>query len=455
MRDLWKILPLSLFFLLAACGDDDEGTTPDSEDTSGGESTDGLERPPGTSEPDDDGRWDGDAEEPGSSEETASSPEEEVSPWGQTRAEQCERPRRGDMNSSARSAYDRGLRYSSTDAARARTAFQEALSEDSGAYKAAYNLGVLADRSGNESQALEYYRQAMRIQPDYERAAEGITTIYKRRGNVSEAVAFLEPIARTFPTNLELQAVFAEVLVDAGSYERAWEVARGALRCDERHVPSLTALVKASLAQERTELAESILTQALAVEPENGELHFIQGTLWSEEPGRFRDSLQAFERAVRFEPDHAAARMSLGIAQLAGGNYNEALQNFEYAGRLAPQLVAVHLNLGDSYRALERWNDAQASFRRALDIDPQTAEAHFNMGLMYQAAGENFPGMNALQAFQAARDEFLRYRELMGSQLRRDDPSAQYLEDLNRQIERTQRRMEREAAQQAQSGEGT
>ena len=46
---------------------------------------------------------------------------------------------------------------------------------------------------------------------------------------------------------------------------------RRALRCDERYVPALRALVKASLAQDRKELAASILANALSAAPNDAE----------------------------------------------------------------------------------------------------------------------------------------------------------------------------------------
>ena len=91
-------------------------------------------------------------------------------------------------------------------------------------------------------------------------------------------------------------------------------------------------------------------------------------------------------------------------------------------------------------------------------------EAHFNLALMYMSAGADYPGQTALESLQKSIDEFNQYRNMMGPRLARDDPSAAYLEDLNRQVEREQRRIEREAtrarrdaeraARQAEGGEG-
>ncbi|MBX3252146.1 MAG: tetratricopeptide repeat protein, partial [Myxococcales bacterium] len=375
-----------------------------------------------------------------------------ANPWGATQAERCRPPARRGMTAAARRHFDDGVRAATGgNAADAERAFQRALAEDAGAFKAAYNLGVLADRAGQENRAIEYYRQALRIQADYEKAAEGMVTIHFRRNNVPEALALVEPIARRFPTNLAMQALHAEVLVRAQRYDQAWDAARLALACDERFVPALIATLKASLAQGRRQLADSILEQALAIEGNNAELLFLKGTLLREEAARFREALEAFRRAVQVRPDYVDARVALGIAELGAGNYPQALEHFQVAAQLAPTLVAVHLNLGDAYRASKQWQKAKTSFEKALQMDSSLAQAHYNMGLMYLSAGADFPGVDLLGSLQRAKEQLSRYRSLMGPRLPRNDPSTALLTDIDRQIEREQRRLEREARAAAQA----
>jgi len=304
----------------------------------------------------------------------------------------------------------------------------------------------MADRAGNANDALDWYRRSLTMQADYERAAEGIITIYLRRGSVPDALAFIEPLARRNATNLALQALYADVLVRAERYDDAWEAARTALRCDERYVPALKALVKASLRQGRTEMATSILDQALSIDDNDAELHFIKGTMLRADPGRLRDAMTQFERAVQLRPDYTEARMALGVQLLAGGRYTEALTHFEAAAALAPTLVPVHLNLADAYRATKQWEKAKAEFDRVLRMDGNNAQAHFDMGLMYLSAGADYPGLELLTSLQKAKQEFTAYRNQMGPRLPRNDPSEAYLADLDRQIERTQRNIERDAA---------
>lgn len=369
----------------------------------------------------------------------------EESPWGATRAEQCRRAPRPTSSSRARKSFDDGVRAAARgDASLAKASFEQALKKDPQAYQALYGLGVLADRRGDEAAAIDYYRRSLQVLPDYEPALRGISTIFLRRGRAQQALEAVEPVANEYRANLELQALYAELLVETRRIEEAWLAARRALKCDERFVPALIALVKASRAQGREELADSILDQAMQIEPNNAELHFLEGERRKGEPGRLREAVAAYERAVELRPDYAEARIALGIQMLAAGNYEGALSHFQAAERLVPTLPAVHVNLGDAYRANREWSEAQRSYRRALELEPQLPEAHYGLGLLFLSAAGDFPGLDELSAYEKAVEELKAYRAQMGPRLEKGDQSEEYLRDLDRLIQRTRRRLERE-----------
>jgi tetratricopeptide (TPR) repeat protein len=108
-------------------------------------------------------------------------------------------------------------------------------------------------------------------------------------------------------------------------------------------------------------------------------------------------------------------------------------------------MVQPHLNLGDAYRASKRWQDAKKELDLALRLQSNLPEAHYNLGLLYYEAGEGFPGMSKLESLQRAQLELNTYRDQMGPRIAKDDPSVAYLTDIARQLEREQRRLEREA----------
>jgi tetratricopeptide (TPR) repeat protein len=326
---------------------------------------------------------------------------------------------------------------SSPDPARATTAFQAALSADSSAYRAAYNLGVLADRGGRTDQALTYYRQALRIQPDYELAIQGIVTIMVRRGDTAGAVSFVQPIATQYVRNLAVTAIYGEALVEATRYQDAVTAARGALRRDERCVPAMIVLIKAYRGMDRTELAADILTQAMGIDANNAELHYLHGVNLADN-NQLAQALQEFQQAVTLRPDYVDARMRLGLQYLAGANYEGARDQFLAIAALI-DTPEVHLNLGDSYRCTKQYDLAKAQFDLVIAAQPSNAQVHYDLGLMYMGQIADLTGQPQLDMAQRAQQEFTAYRTGMGSKLARDDASQGYLDTLSRQIERMQK----------------
>lgn len=365
--------------------------------------------------------------------------------WGDPEGQGGEAlPARTALSGNAAVLYQRGLAASrGGNDALAKQSFEGALQANPKSHEAAYALGVLADRAGQTNQALAQYRRALSIQPDYELAASAVVRLNLRSGNRDAALRFIEPLAKRWVRNFYLQAIWADTLAQAGRLDQAEAVARAALRRDERAVPPMISLARASLRRGRDELVESILAQAKVVDPNHPEIHFLQGKAYEDE-GRLAEALQSYRKAIELRPEYAEARTALGVQYLAGGNYNQAVEQLEVASRLVPMMPEAHLNLGDAYRAMGRWTDAKRRFDTALRMRDNLPEAHFNLGLMYMAAGDQFPGMTRLEALKRAVTEFNTYRGKMGSRLRPNDASEAYLADITRQVEREQKRIERQ-----------
>ncbi len=467
--DAWRLAACMLALVLVACGGsdekDDEGAR-GAEASSGGEATDtaaGMDRPPGSVAPSEDAdqeAWDGDAEgdaesAPGVRDDGQSTaegggteppPQDASRRFGQTRAEQCRQRPRPPMKAAARGPFEQGVRLAAEGKSRrALQAFERALQADPNHYRILYNLGVVWHRLGETQRAMDYYRRALSAQPDYEAAAAGIVRVHVARGSVPEALAFLQPLAGRYPANKALQVLLAETYILAKRYDDAWRAARVALRCDERYVPALTAIVKASLAQGREEMAREVLERALKIDPNFADLYVLKAKILLKDPTTLREGVALLEKAVQLAPEHLEARTLLGLRRLGGGAYPEALEHLRVAARLAPRLPQVQVNLGEALRANRRWQEALQAYQKALQLDPNLKEVWYDMGLLYMEAGEDFPGLDKLQAMQKALEMFRKYRDAMGPRLSRDDPVEQHMASLQRQIEREQRRREREA----------
>jgi tetratricopeptide (TPR) repeat protein len=104
-------------------------------------------------------------------------------------------------------------------------------------------------------------------------------------------------------------------------------------------------------------------------------LFFILSTLAGATLGQNRvtDSNQHANEAV--------AANERGVALVREGRHAEAIQKFERAIRLNPQLAAAYNNLGVSYNSLQRYEDAVKVLTTALRLSPNYADAYYKTTL--------------------------------------------------------------------------
>jgi len=368
-----------------------------------------------------------------------------ASRWGASREEQCATPPRPSINATARATFAEGVSLVSRgDLNTASSRFSRCLSEDRQAYAAAYNLGVLSDRQGREAEALDYYRQALRIVPSYEDSIEAIVLLHLRRGRTQEAASFIEPLATTYSFSARIQAARARVLSAMGRWDEAERAARRGLLCDERSVAGLTAFALAANGQGNVALATWVLDRIAQIEatdppsPSFAESHLLRGQIARTRPGELERALHEFEKAVELRPDYVDARMALGQMMLSSGAYPDALQHLYAAAAAAPWSWQVRLAYADSLRAVRRFDEAKREIDRTVELAPNQPEAHLSLGLLYmeQADCLRTSDFSAIATCQRAVAELTAYRNGMGSRLPATDRTQEYVTSLTRILSR-------------------
>ena len=104
--------------------------------------------------------------------------------------------------------------------------------------------------------------------------------------------------------------------------------------------------------------------------------------------GKYSEAGQAAQKAVRLDPQNAAAHSALGISYQRRGNPVEAARCFQNAVRLKSDFAKAHLGLGDALADLGRYDQAADSYRRAIAAKPKFYEAHFNLAVLYTKQGK-------------------------------------------------------------------
>lgn len=139
----------------------------------------------------------------------------------------------------------------------------------------------------------------------------------------------------------------------------------------------------------------SLWADTAAKAPANPRALTLLGVAYTDR-GESAQAFEAFQAAVRANPDFHDAHANLGSALIGRGDLTGALEAFTRARALDPKNAEDAYHLGLIYYKLGRLEEAQREYEASLQIDPEDAEAHSNLGAVHQAAGR----------WEAARAEY-------------------------------------------------
>lgn len=205
---------------------------------------------------------------------------------------------------------------------------------------------------GDFAQAEPLYRQLLREHPDN-------TEIWRRLGQVCQALGHHDDALACFGKAVQLQSNFAQAWFDLGQ--------------------TLHRLG-------RREDAGASWEQAARLQPDDPAPLNALGLLLME-LGRPAEAAIRFAQVLRLRDDSAAAHSNLGLALLNLGRAQEAKDCFQQALQLQPDVPETHNNLGLALLNLGRAEEAVGSFEQALKFRPDWADAYSNLGLAFATRG--------------------------------------------------------------------
>ena len=244
-----------------------------------------------------------------------------------------------------------------------------------------HNLGAAFQADGRYDDAVEHYRRALALQPDYAPAYNNMASAFRAKGDVRQAVSTYQQALRVRPDYAEAHYNLANALLDAGKSEEAVDHFERALRSMPASADVRNNLGIALAGQGRLKEAAAEFRDALRLDPNSAKAHRNLGdTLAS--LGASEESIDHLRKAVVINPSDAAARYDLASGLLEAGRLDEAVAEFRAALKLAPDNVEAHNNLGIALGSQGKLDEAAAEFKRALAIKPDFTDAKKNLAMI-------------------------------------------------------------------------
>lgn len=262
-------------------------------------------------------------------------------------------------------AYERAGRFGE-----ALTWYDKAITLDASRLEGYMSKGycLLAKQDCEEDQSISYkeaeeqFKNGIRQAPEAFDGYWGLSLVYEKREQWSEALRFLEESKKRRPA--------AQITIDVKICELLW-------KSGERD--------KAAIA----------LEELFRVNPQSQDaLNQLEifASEYSEQfdaPGKaitiYHDILQI--RGEAYRPDYYNRIANLHYYYR---RYEEALEHYKLAAEANPKKAVFQRNIGEAYKKLKRWEEAATAMKHGLEIDKDEAVYNREMGLVFNEEANDF-----------------------------------------------------------------
>lgn len=236
-----------------------------------------------------------------------------------------------------------------------------------------YNiLGAANAGLRNVEGAIENFKKALQINPDYAEAHNSLGIVLQSQGCFDEAIA---------------------------SYRKALQIRPDLV---EAHNNLGTALKH----QGRLDEAIASFGKALKIDPRFAESYNNLGTALKDQ-GRLTEAISSFGKALQLNPRFAEAHSGLGVALQEQDRPYEAITSFDRAISFNSGYVEAYLNRAIVQTELCLFDEAMASYDKALAVDPAYTSASWNRANLLLLLGKFEEGFRQYEN----RESLKKFRE--------------------------------------------
>ena len=224
--------------------------------------------------------------------------------------------------------------------------------------------------------AIQYYQQAITVDPNYALAYVGVASSYAALGGV---LGFRSPTS---------------------SYPKGKEFLMKALALDDSLAEVHAALANYSLNYEwRWEDAERQYKRAIELNPNYWFAHSGYGT-YLEAIGKFDEAVRERQLAQKFDPLSPFANADVGYPLYYARKYDEALNWYRKGLELDPNYSWAHLWIGQVYVQKGMFTEAIDEINQAIKLKGGDIRAKATLGHAYAVSGRRDDALKVIQELQ-------------------------------------------------------
>lgn len=210
------------------------------------------------------------------------------------------------------------------------------------------NKGAELLAAGKISQAIIFFKSAIKLAPKLVAAHFDLALAYQKKGDITKTVESLKNTIKLKPDDAEALNILGHYYTTEG----------------------------------KPDLAMSVLKKALKVSPHSPEILLNLGVVFTE-IGRYDDAIKNYKKALSLKPNYVAALTNIGAVYARMGKFEQALTSYQKALAIDENYTPAYIFLGNVLLAQGSMDDSIMCYKMAIEKDKKNAEAHNNLGTAY------------------------------------------------------------------------
>ena len=196
-----------------------------------------------------------------------------------------------------------------------------------------YNMGNTLKDKGDPEAAIDSYKQALRIKPDYAEAYYNMGNALKNKGDPEAAIDSYKQALKIKPDFADAYNNIGIALQNKGDPEAAIDSYKQALKIKPDFTETYNNIGIALKDKGDPEAAIDSYKQALRIKPDYAEAYYNMGNALNEK-GDPEAAIDSYKQALRIKPDYADAYNNMGMTLIWVGNRDIAFLNLKKSHEL-------------------------------------------------------------------------------------------------------------------------
>jgi tetratricopeptide (TPR) repeat protein len=301
--------------------------------------------------------------------------------------------------------------------------------------------GVYGNRSEYVGKAIDYYKQALKLDPGASFLFEELTDLYIQSGRLKEAVTEAEDILKREPNNLDahriLGRIYTRMIGDTQQGKINEEMLRDATEQyekitakDPKDMESWLTLGRLYRTARNSVEAEKAYTQALALDPNNEDALTGLAIVYSdvgdtkkaieklqavtnkdpnprtlaalassyEQLHDYKSAAEVLRKAIDLDPENSRIKRALAYNLLQSGGLDESLKYYKEFAEEDPHDTDALLRVAEIYREKRDFTKARETLDKAKAADPENLEVRYEEVNLLDKEGQTDKAIEALKS---------------------------------------------------------